>query len=502
MNNVIKTGKLPKPFVITIEEVLKTVLHRPAYDILKKILLSNITVQRRIDEMSHDVESYLCNYLQTTYFSIQLDESTLPDNEALLLAYIRFVMDQEIHEELLFARTLTTDTRSESIFNVLKDYFTDKAIPLTNIISAATDGAPAMVGRYRGFLSHLKPVYKHKTYVPELFAIHCVINRQHLVAKNLSARLHKSLQLIINATILEFLDDKDLILKEHFIQRKQDIAYSTYLFAKLNEVNLQLQGDNLNLIKTKPIIVAFLVRINLMMQNIGRREFSQFPKLSLMNCQDDDISAYVQHLNVLHTDFKTRFEDILTKTIPQWIINPYSDIEESDIALQEELIGISTNEELKVQFRNGEQQFWLHRDIPVTYPTLWSIARKFLIAFPSSYCVEKGFGTVGSTKIENIGTWSTRKIVWEPQEYGVPQGSIISVALFLVAINDISEGVHNLNIPLLYADDLTIICRSSNSNTIQQLLQDSTNKFTSWSKTSGFRFASNKISLILISRKN
>lgn len=33
--------------------------------------------------------------------------------------------------------------------------------------------------------------------------------------------------------------------------------------------------------------------------------------------------------------------------IPQWIMNSYSDIEQSDIVLQEELIGISTNEELK-----------------------------------------------------------------------------------------------------------------------------------------------------------
>lgn len=94
-----------------IEEALKAVLHRPAYDTLKKIPSSNNTVQRHIDEMSHDVESYLCNYLQTTYFSIQLDESTLPGNEALLLAYVRFVMDQEIHEELFFAKTLTTYTK-------------------------------------------------------------------------------------------------------------------------------------------------------------------------------------------------------------------------------------------------------------------------------------------------------------------------------------------------------------------------------------------------------
>ncbi|KAJ8933142.1 hypothetical protein NQ318_006343 [Aromia moschata] len=57
-------------------------------------------------------------------------------------------MDQKIHEELLFARTLTTDTKGESIFNVFKDYFMEKAIPLSNIISVASDGAPAMVGRY------------------------------------------------------------------------------------------------------------------------------------------------------------------------------------------------------------------------------------------------------------------------------------------------------------------------------------------------------------------
>lgn len=69
-----------------------------------------------------------------------------------------------------------------------------------------------------------------------------------------------------------------------------------------------------------------------------------------------DDTVYVQHLNVLYTNFKIRFEDILTMEIPQWIINPYSDIEESNTVLQKELISIiSTNEELKVQFRNGYQ---------------------------------------------------------------------------------------------------------------------------------------------------
>ena len=62
--------------------------------------------------------------------------------------------------------------------------------------------------------------------------------------------------------------------------------------------------------------------------------------------------------------------------------------------LQEELLGISTNEEFKVQFKKGYQHLWLQKDIPGNYPISWHIARKLLIAFPSSYLVERGFSTV------------------------------------------------------------------------------------------------------------
>lgn len=94
------------------------------------------------------------------------------------------------------------------------------------------------------------------------------------------------------------------------------------MLTKFNMVNLQLQGDSLNLIKTKSILSAFLARVKLMKQNIGRGEFSQFPNLSQTSCQEDDVSTYVQHLNALYSDFESRFEDILTMVIPPWIINP------------------------------------------------------------------------------------------------------------------------------------------------------------------------------------
>ncbi|GFV56605.1 SCAN domain-containing protein 3 [Trichonephila clavipes] len=133
-----------------------------------------------------------------------------------------------------------------------------------------------------------------------------------------------------------------------------------------------------------------------MKQNIGRREFFQFLNLSQTNCQEDDTLTYIQPLNALCSDFEIRFKDILTMVIPQWLINRYGDIEEMDVVLQEKLIGISTNEELKVQFEKGYQKFWLQKDIPLTYPILHNIARKFLIAFTSSYLEEKGFSAVAN----------------------------------------------------------------------------------------------------------
>ncbi|CAH1978000.1 unnamed protein product [Acanthoscelides obtectus] len=105
-----------------------------------------------------------------------------------------------------------------------------------------------------------------------------------------------------------------------------------------------------------------------MKQNIGGGEFSQFPNLSRTSCHEDDVSTYVQHLNALYSDFESRFEDILTMVIPPWIINPYGDIEETNVIIQEELTELSTNEELKVQFKNGYQQFWLQNNIPLLIP--------------------------------------------------------------------------------------------------------------------------------------
>lgn len=85
------------------------------------------------------------------------------------------------------------------------------------------------------------------------------------------------------------------------------------------------------------------------------------------------------------------------------------------------------------------------------------------------------------------------------QENGVPQCSTISITLFLVAINDIANEIIPLCIPMLYADDFTILCRRTNAVSIQQLLQDVSQKLMSWSRLSGFRFSPTKTNLLFLS---
>ncbi|XP_072401169.1 zinc finger MYM-type protein 6-like [Diabrotica undecimpunctata] len=156
--------------------------------------LSNNTVSRRIDEMGANVEDVFCNKLKIREFTVQLDESTLSDSTALLLSYVRFIDDNgEMAKKMLFVRSLITDTKGSSIFEVVKRFFEEKEIPLLNMIACATDSVAAMTGRHRGFIAHLKQA------VPGILCVHCVIHREHLAAKNLSGRLHDSLPLVINA---------------------------------------------------------------------------------------------------------------------------------------------------------------------------------------------------------------------------------------------------------------------------------------------------------------
>ncbi|KAK9407781.1 hypothetical protein NXF25_006555 [Crotalus adamanteus] len=109
----------------SIKEFISTVMHQDIPEILKTLPLSDSTVKRQIEKMAVNVEKNLISILQNFSFSMQLDESTTADNNALLMAYVcYFDENNTLREEKLFAINLITDTRGLSIFNTVKSYFT------------------------------------------------------------------------------------------------------------------------------------------------------------------------------------------------------------------------------------------------------------------------------------------------------------------------------------------------------------------------------------------
>ena len=225
----------------------------------------------------------------------------MPRNEWLLLGYVCFAHNGVLCEKLAIALSLNTDRRGETVFQEVKTYFEANAIPLTNVIACATNGAPSMMGRYRGFNAFLKSEN------PDGIC-HWVIHRQHLAAKNISGHLNQSLKTVIKAvnkieahalnarlfkqlrnendeaferlllhtevrwlskgnclarfnlffdTVEKFLQSCDLGLAQEVMLIRNDSAYLSDIFAKFNELNLSLQGDEINLITVKSLLSGF-----------------------------------------------------------------------------------------------------------------------------------------------------------------------------------------------------------------------------------------------------
>ncbi|KAI6655480.1 Zinc finger MYM-type protein 6-like [Oopsacas minuta] len=362
---IAKSGKphtMGENFILpAIQEAVTTVMHSDGRSVIKSIPLSNDTVARRINLMASDVEKTLYSILKTTEFSLQIDESTLPGNEALLLAYVRYILEGIMVEEMLFARPLVTDTKGESIYKVVENFFQEKEIPMNNIIACATDGAPAMV--------EVRWLSKGK----------CL------------SRFYSLFD-----TILEFLEEENPQLMQLVSAAKSDVAYLTDIFDKFNAMNLQLQGNLVTLVKCKTVVSSCIGKLTLFKQNIGRREFYQFPHLAGLQISDDDLLAYCEHLEVLKADMIKRFTDLLELEPPHWLIDPFCVAAPTvPLYLQEELMDLQSDCEEKAHFTMmGYERFWIAIAGRNKFPNLWKVAKLLVLAFPTSYLVERGFSAV------------------------------------------------------------------------------------------------------------
>ncbi|KAK7899542.1 hypothetical protein WMY93_020395 [Mugilogobius chulae] len=180
-----RIAKAKKPFTIGEELILpaakdicRELFGDAAAQKIAQIPLSATTVTRRIDEISEDIEAQLIERISASpWYAIQVDESTDVDNRAVMLVFVRYVFQEDVHEDMLCALLLPTNTTASEIFSALNDYMSGK-LDWSFCVGVCTDGARAMTGRLSGFTTRVKEV------APECESTHCVIHREMLASKN------------------------------------------------------------------------------------------------------------------------------------------------------------------------------------------------------------------------------------------------------------------------------------------------------------------------------
>ena len=433
-------------------EMVKTILGADAARKLQQVPLSNNVIRNRIDDISADILDQVISDIKTSSakISIQLDESTDVSNCSQLIAFVRYVKMSVIEEEFLFCKALETTTTARDVFNLVKKFFDTYEISLQVIGSVCTDGAPVMLGNRSGFAALVK------NEVPDATVTHCILHRQALVSKclpvtlknvmdscvkivnfirgrSLNHRLFKAFcgELGDDASVLLFHTEVRWLSRgrvltrffnlrmeiEQFLrEQKCDLvhnfdstsfspmlAYLVDIFQHLNDLNLSLQGKEMNIVTACDKLRAFRKKLLLWSLRIQNQNFANFPTLdeiilenSNLNFEANVKAEITQHLEGLKESFDGYFSPGDLEESDTWIVNPFAfkleKMDDSDDD-KEHLIEMQACQATKLLYESSSlEKFWC--SVQTGYPTLSKRALKTLVPFATTWLCESGFSSL------------------------------------------------------------------------------------------------------------
>ena len=319
-----RVARCKKAFTIAEELILpsaidmcREVIGGKAASKLELISLSNNTITRRIVEMSDDIECQLLERMKfSPYYSIQLDKSTDLTNIALLLVFVRYCADGNVHEDLLLCKELPTRTTADEVIRCLDTHFANKAIDWKNCVDVCTDGAASMTGIHRGVVKQIQQRAGQAKWT------HCFLHRENLATRQMSPELHvimsvaiktvnyikknalhsrcfaalcenldsDHLQLLYHSEvrwlskeqvlnrlfelrrqIYMFLQDQRSPLAEHYIDDYicAKLAYLSDIFDQLNQLSKSMQGRNSSVFLVADKIEGFKKKISLWRRRVN-----------------------------------------------------------------------------------------------------------------------------------------------------------------------------------------------------------------------------------------
>lgn len=427
------------------KEIVKSMLGDNAEKEISLVPLSNDTVSRRISDMSSDIQYHVREKLSDSrLFALQLDESTDISKKCQLLSYIRFIDDDSVIEQFLACSELPTTSTGAEVFDSMSNTLTDNGLSWKNCLSVCTDGAPAMTGKFKGFVAKVKQNF------PNVGSTHCFIHREALMVKTFPTELKSVLNLVVN--MVNFVKSRALktrLLKEmcheagskhdtlvlhteirwlskgkvlqRFYELKNElsrlfsaekpdfamylndtewcakVAYLADIFYHLNCLNESMQGKEANVLTSSDKLKGFLKKLQVWKRHVENKSLKMFPLTYDIDPQGDITAQLVlNHLTALEDSMAQYFPNISVNKY-DWVRNPYATLSEStaDLSLEkgEQLAEIQEDRTLRLKYNELPLiKFWIYAK--TEYPVIANEAVNILLHFSTTYLCELGFSAL------------------------------------------------------------------------------------------------------------
>ena len=428
------------------------------------ICLSRNTVASQVSDLAADIREQSTEINQQfDYFSIAVDESTDHSNTAQLAIFVRGInSDFVIPVRFLQLIPLKDRTTGENIYNAVIEYLGENNLDISKLVSVTTDGAPAMVGSVRGFVTLLENHITSNKYREKLIKLHCIIHQESLCAATLhmeevmkvavkvvnyiksNALNHRQFKefLVEEDTehsdltfyndvrwlsrgkmlfrFLELLEEVVLFLKIKNQMAKfpeledpewiSKLAFLVDLTSELNSLNLKMQGPDQLVTDLLKHIDIFCGRLEILETQIRASNFTLLPKLK--EHPPVDTSELLVFMKNLQLQFSTRFSDIRANASDLLLFsNPLSVDwrKEAQPDFQLELMEIQLDPDIKTVFpktllKKKEDKLPLvefyrsYVHAAGSYPKLTDHAMKMSCIFGSTYVCEQLFSKMKLTK--------------------------------------------------------------------------------------------------------
>ena len=428
-------------------KIVKTILGDKAEQEIRKIPLSNNTIQRRIVDLSVNIEESVQTKLQSTLgFALQVDESTDISDKPQLLAFVRFIDGNQIINQFFCCKEMSLTTKGQDVFDILSAYLEKWNLSWNSCVGICTDGAPCMIGSIKGFVSLVQREN------PNVVQTHCFLHREVLVSKTIPDELNQVLKQVVEIvnfiktrplksrlfekicvdmdsqhkrlilhTEVRWLSRGKVLCRVHELHKElhaffktekherfceylqcefwlSRLEYLAEIFARLNSLNTSMQGREENILTSSDKLLAFKKKVAIWKNRAKDGNFEMFP-LVRESCIKKMSPIVFQHLTTLEEQFNFYFPSLKTDEY-DWVRNPFMESSSNTGLLlceEEELACISSDRGLKI--KHGEvpiDTFWIA--VKEEYPSLAKKALTILMQFSTSYLCELAFSTLHNIK--------------------------------------------------------------------------------------------------------